>query len=234
MRIWDVHPGYLARQQLLGEHRELHGLANIHMHGKRGYSQHPETLRWAGRLPALSMRHRQLACEMRLRGYQDHTPLPVEGPLDWPEVWIDPPGRQLELLHGKYAADGRSGRIPLPVNSQQLWAQHKYSVMASDPKLYSELGAEVSHGKYAREMEGLALLLTEQLRIQPTEGRLRNALLHMWGYLSEEGGTPPDENDLLLLQIQQKAKACEQPYLMASTALSGLAIWCLPVEDLNV
>lgn len=29
MRIWDVDSGYLARQQLLGEHRELHGLANF-------------------------------------------------------------------------------------------------------------------------------------------------------------------------------------------------------------
>ena len=26
MRIWDVNPGYLNRQSLLGEHRELHGI----------------------------------------------------------------------------------------------------------------------------------------------------------------------------------------------------------------
>ena len=225
MRVWDVHPGYLARQQLLGEHRELHGLANILMHGKRGYSRHPETLRWVGRLPALAMRHRQLACEMRLRGYQDRTPLPVEGEVNWPDVWIDPPHRQFELLGEKYAADGRSGRIALPKNSQQLWAQHKYSVMASDPKLYSELGGEVSHGRYADDMEELALLLTQTIRIRPTEGRLRNALLHMWGYFSEEGEVPGEANDQLLLQVQQKAKEHEQPYLMASTALSGLAVW---------
>ena len=226
MRVWDIHPGYLARQQLLGEHRELHGLANILMHGKKGYSQHPETLRWVDRLPALCLRHRQLACEMRLRGYQDHTPLTVTAEVVWPEVWIDLPDRQFELLRGKYAADGRSGRIPLPLNTQQIWAQHKYSIMASDPKLYSELGAEVSHGKYADEMEGLALLLTEKLRIEPTEGRLRNALLHMWGYFNAEGEMPSEENSLLLLQIQQKAKECGQPYLMASTALSSLAVWC--------
>jgi hypothetical protein len=26
MRIWDVNPGYLKRQSLLGEHRELHAI----------------------------------------------------------------------------------------------------------------------------------------------------------------------------------------------------------------
>jgi len=226
MRVWDVHPGYLARQQLLGEHRELHGLANILMHGKNGYSQHPETLRWVGRLPALAMRHRQLSCEMALRGYNDKTPLPVEDEVHWPDVWIDPPRRQFELLRGKYAADGRSGRIPLPANSQQLWAQHKYSVMASNPKLYSGIGPEVSHGRYRDDMEKLALLLTEEIRTQPSAGRLRNALLHMWGYVAEDGAQPSGDDAELMRQIQLLAVKQEQNYLLASTALSGLAVWC--------
>lgn len=225
MRIWDISPGYLARQQLLGEHRELHGLANILIHGKKGYSQHPETLRWVGCLPALAMRHRQLSCEMALRGYQDRTPLPAHSEVQWPDVWIDLPHQQFELLRDKYAADGRSGRIPLPANTQQLWAQHKYSIMASNPKLYTEIGPEVSHGKYQNDMDGLALLLTQQLRVAPAEGRLRNALLHMWGYVSEEGEPPSESNRTLLLRIQQLAKEKEQPYLLASTALSELGVW---------
>jgi hypothetical protein len=162
---------------------------------------------------------------MTLRGYQDRSPLPVAGEVLWPDVWIDPPHRQFELLRGKYEADGRSGRIPLPNNTQQLWAQHKYSVMASDPKLYSELGGEVSHGKYADDMEGLALLLTRQMRMEPTPGRLRNALLHMWGYVSEEGEIPDESNEVLMREIQKKVIEKQQPYLMASTALSGLATW---------
>jgi len=226
MRIWDVHPGYLARQQLLGEHRELHGLASILIHNKKGYSRHPETLRWVGCLPALAMRHRQLAYEMTLRGYQDRSPLPVEGKVAWPEIWIDPPNRQFELLREKYSADGRSGRIPLPSNTQQLWAQHKYSVMASDPKLYSELGGEVAHGKYVDDIEGLALLLSTTIRIRPTAGRLRNALLHMWGYVSEDGMLPAEDNRQLLLQVQQLAEEQERTYLLTSTALSDLAVWC--------
>ena len=226
MRVWDVHPGYLARQQLLGEHRELHGLASILIHNKKGYANHPETKRWVGYLPALAMRHRQLACEMALRGYQDRSPLPVEGDVVWPEIWIDPPNRQFELLRGKYAADDRSGRIPLPSNTQQLWAQHKYSVMASDPKLYSELGGEVAHGKYADDMEGLALLLITTIRIRPTAGRLRNALLHMWGYVSDDGAKPAENDGQLVLQLQKLAEEQEKTYLLASTALSDLAAWC--------
>ena len=46
MRIWDINPGYLNRQSLLGEHRELHGIVSIIRDNKKGYSRHPETLRW--------------------------------------------------------------------------------------------------------------------------------------------------------------------------------------------
>jgi hypothetical protein len=66
MRIWDLSPGYLNRQSLLGEHRELHGIYSILTNGKVGYARHPETLRWARSRSGLSVRHRQLAAEMRL------------------------------------------------------------------------------------------------------------------------------------------------------------------------
>lgn len=69
MRIWDVPPRILCRQHLLGEHRELHGLWNILTLGKRGYSMHPETVRWVGKLAALFERHEALVKEMELRGY---------------------------------------------------------------------------------------------------------------------------------------------------------------------
>ncbi|MGB0468223.1 MAG: pyrimidine dimer DNA glycosylase/endonuclease V [Pontibacterium sp.] len=35
MRIWDIDPGYLNRQSLLGKHRELHGMVSIIAHNKR-------------------------------------------------------------------------------------------------------------------------------------------------------------------------------------------------------
>ena len=75
MRIWDVHPSRLCRQHLLGEHRELHGLWNILVIGKRGYSFHPETKRWEGKLAALYLRHELLVAAMERRGYDHRSPL---------------------------------------------------------------------------------------------------------------------------------------------------------------
>ena len=75
MRIWDLQPSVLCRQHLLGEHRELHGLWNIIVFGKPGYSRHPETLRWVGKLHALFDRHDALVKEMSARGYNHATPL---------------------------------------------------------------------------------------------------------------------------------------------------------------
>lgn len=75
MRIWDVDPKHLCRKHLLGEHRELHGLWNILVHNKKGYSKHPETLRWVGKLPALRKRHDALVKEMSKRGYNHKSPL---------------------------------------------------------------------------------------------------------------------------------------------------------------
>src|SRR4030095_673551 len=75
MRVWDLPAGYLNRQSLLGEHREVDGIYSILTNGKAGYSQHPETLRWANALSGLALRHRQLAAEMDLRGYVERTPL---------------------------------------------------------------------------------------------------------------------------------------------------------------
>lgn len=78
MRIWDVEPGELCRRHLLGEHRELHGLWNILTRGLRGYSFHPETRRWEGKLGALYWRHEALVREIKRRGYRHASPLDPE------------------------------------------------------------------------------------------------------------------------------------------------------------
>jgi len=57
MRVWDINPEKLCRNHLLGEHREIHGIWSILTKGKKGYANHPETLRWKGRLKALYRRH---------------------------------------------------------------------------------------------------------------------------------------------------------------------------------
>ncbi len=230
MRIWDLHPGYLNRQSLLGEHRELHGMVSIIVNGKKGYSRHPETLRWADFGWALYKRHQLLAAEMRLRGYNDKSPVTTrENRSEWPAIYIDEPFVQIQLLKEKYK-DKNPGRIPLPLNAQQMWRHHKYSIMARDVSLYKKTGADVALMAPGDDFSDLARLLTEKLRISPSQGGLRNALQHMWGYVSDKyDESRQDMNDwplaTLLGRIQDLGVRHQQPYLMESTALSELAVW---------
>ena len=144
MRVWDLPAGYLNRQSLLGEHRELHGIHSILTQNKTGYASHPETLRWARTLSGLAMRHRQLAVEMSLRGYVDRTPIRViMSRAKWPGVFVTEPADQITLLRAKYVGKEK-GRIPLPRSAQELWAHHKYSVMARSPESYRTMGRAVA------------------------------------------------------------------------------------------
>jgi hypothetical protein len=225
VRVWDVSPGYLNRWSLLSEHREVHAVFVIITQGKKGYAHHPETLRWRGHLPALIFRHDLLVSEMELRGYGHHTPLAGEGPVVWPGAFVDSPGSQLALLGTKYI-DRPAGRIPLPSGPQELWAQHKYSVLARDPELYRRLGSELAQG--AATTETLACRLVACLRQSPPYGRLRNALQHMWGYVKEHASeVDPSGEDLpqLLGQIRRLAMSDRVTYLEASTALVDLDVW---------
>ncbi|CAN5683192.1 pyrimidine dimer DNA glycosylase/endonuclease V [soil metagenome] len=96
-------PHILCRQHLLGEHRELHALWTIVSQGKAGYSRHPETLRWNGKLAALYVRHDELVVEMTARGYQHHTPLDhalASGDVTQ-TAFVDSIPGQREILHTK-------------------------------------------------------------------------------------------------------------------------------------
>jgi len=103
MRIWDIEPGRLCRNHLLGEHRELHCIWVVLTQGKKGYSRHPETLRWRGRLKALYLRHTALVTEMEYRGYKHKSPLDKKLATGSAvqNIFIDPPHRQLKLLADK-------------------------------------------------------------------------------------------------------------------------------------
>jgi hypothetical protein len=103
LRIWDVDPALLCRSHLLGEHRELHGLWNILTRNQVGYSRHPETRRWEGRLMALFRRHEALVLEMERRGYRHQSPLDpsLATGLAVQERFVDAPEVQLALLRAK-------------------------------------------------------------------------------------------------------------------------------------
>jgi len=230
MRIWDINPGYLNRASLLGEHRELHGMVSIFINKKKGYSRHPETLRWVGCGWALKQRHQLLAAEMHLRGYQDKSPVSLRANKgQWPDTYIDLPGVQFELIRNKYI-DKESGRIPLPKNAQQLWSQHKYSVMARDNALYKTLGKRVAGMSPRTRYAELADELTAVLRKAPSAGGIQNALLHMWGHVADF--YPGDKSNIenwplkkLLATVQTLAIAHDEPYLKSSTALGELGAW---------
>ena len=228
MRVWDINPGYLNRQSLLGEHRELHGIVSIIVNGKKGYSKHPETLRWIGFGWALRQRHRQLACEMLLRGYTEKTPVSIRSNKGvWPVTYIDKPIVQFRLLKEKYL-DKEEGRIPLPKNAPQIWSQHKYSVLARDEKTYREMGQKVAKRK--ADFSELAKYLTEVLRVPPSTGGLRNTLQHMWGHVSKYPPTPRGKIESwsisrFLKETQMRAISNDERYLTSSTALSELMVW---------
>jgi hypothetical protein len=103
MRVWDISPARLCRNHLLGEHRELHAIWSVLTKGKKGYSRHPETLRWKGRLKALYLRHGLLVAEFGKRGYGHRSPLDASLARGRAvqTVYVDRPGEQLKILKRK-------------------------------------------------------------------------------------------------------------------------------------
>lgn len=103
MRIWDIPTENLCRQHLLGEHRELHALWSILINNKTGYSKHPETLRWKGKLKALYLRHEQQVKEMKRRGFNHKSPLNEKFSVgkNMQDDLVDSIEKQKELLRKK-------------------------------------------------------------------------------------------------------------------------------------
>jgi hypothetical protein len=208
----------------------LHGIVSIIVNNKKGYSRHPETLRWFGYEWALRQRHQLLAAEMSLRGYTEKSPILLSNNTGvWPEKYLETPFEQFHILFSKYQRTVQ-GRIPLPQNAQQFWSQHKYSVLARDVTFYKSVGKEVSSMLPRHEFSDVVMRVTEVLRIPPSIGGLRNALQHMWGYVSDAPSVQKHSIQAwslgrLLHEIQQHALEKEEPYLMASTALSELHAW---------
>ncbi len=226
MRIWDINPGYLNDKSLLGEHVELHGLHSIITNNKKGYSNHPEAKRWVNYLDSLIQRHELIISEMKLRGFNHKSPIRLNKKNNiWPDQYIDEPLKQFKILSKKYK-NKISGRIPLPVSAQNLWSQHKYSVMARNINEYKKIGQYVSNIKPKQSFDKLSIHLVKLLRIQPSLGGIKNSLQHMWGYFDNNNS---DINLLelneLLCRIQKLAYEKKEKYILESTALSELKIW---------
>ncbi len=165
---------------------------------------------------------------MKLRGYHDQSPVRTRSnPGCWPAGYIDTPAHQFEILKDKYTGKEK-GRIELPSSVEQLWRQHKYSVLARDPGLYKSIGQNVARKR--TNMPDLSELLVKMLRTPPGEGGMRNAVQHMWGYVSR--GSPEKNEKInrwstarLLKETQKRAIGQGEPYIMNSTALGELMVW---------
>ncbi|MEN6370482.1 MAG: pyrimidine dimer DNA glycosylase/endonuclease V [Armatimonadota bacterium] len=72
MRIWFVPVEELDDRHLLGEHLELHVMANGLICGGGGWYNHPATQFFKGKLGALYRRHEEQVTEMRKRGWTGH------------------------------------------------------------------------------------------------------------------------------------------------------------------
>jgi hypothetical protein len=91
MRIWFVPVTELDDRHLLGEHLELHVMANELIHPGGGWRNHPAVKLFRGKLGALYRRHEAQVAEMRRRGFMGHkTPFPAEHiPLDQMDADIE-------------------------------------------------------------------------------------------------------------------------------------------------
>lgn len=103
MRIWDVPAEKLCDKHLLGEHRELHAIWNIITKNKKGYRNHPETIRWKGKLKALYNRHKKQVKEIKKRGFKHKSPLNIKQAIgkEKQDYLIDSIEKQKEILNKK-------------------------------------------------------------------------------------------------------------------------------------
>jgi hypothetical protein len=103
MRIWDIPVDKLCRNHLLGEHRELHAMWVVITQNKKGYSKHPETIRWIGKLKAMYLRHDEQVKEMEHRGYNHQSPLDIKNATgkSKQDVFVDIPSIQIQILKQK-------------------------------------------------------------------------------------------------------------------------------------
>ncbi|MDD3655851.1 MAG: DUF1722 domain-containing protein [Atribacterota bacterium] len=238
MRVWDIHPGYLSGQSLLGEHSEIHALYSIITEHKRGYSSHPETKRWNDHLNLLVLRHNLLVREMTIRDFKHLSPLGFAEYIDKeeqcnPVSYIDLPSAQFEILHQKYQAKGQRGRIPLPLYGTEFWAQHKYSVMSRGYQYYKEMQSFMNNRPNLPIIQDNNLIVKIQnfMKIPVSEKALGNVILHLWGYFKNEA-SPEEKRHLFdLNNFSEKMKLLydmsikyQKNYLLHSTIFADIFI----------
>lgn len=219
--VFDVDAGLLDDELLAEQMRLLMGLVSK----DRKESGTPTPLAWQGHEDALSLRLNQLMEEMTLRGHAcpDRVVVTDEAIL-WPSLAPQVLSDQLEYLRAR-AREGERARIRLPRNDHELWATYKYSILARNTQAYQAFGQRVAARSIP--LDQLWLSMVNASRIAPSRGGIRNALQHMWGYVSGQSTLNPQTDDLagLARDIQVLSAQHQVSYLLNSTALGELRAW---------
>lgn len=224
MRVWDVSPGYLNDQELQAQ---FDWVSNLLTHRGAAPSADDESARrWSHCLNALRCVQAWLQAELRLRNLADGGNSPQLAPLNlvWPK--LNAPAAMFSQLQAD--ASRAAGRIPLPVTTQSLWTQHKYSVAARSMPAYREISVKVAASRGRDNFDWLAGEVFNQLRLRPEQQGLQDALLQMWGYVAAAGAVSSrmfDDLPALFAEIQRRALDQNINYLVHSTALSELSVW---------
>ncbi len=222
--IWNISPMYFSDNDLTDEYRKLNTLLMEDAESKN-FSKF-----YLDNRDQLYYRLSSISAELMLREIK-HPKINASfklSTLNSPKYDISP-YEQLMILANKYSFKTQ-GRASLPKNAQELWAQHKYSVMARDVNLYRNIGRSLAGDKSEERYKELAKILCDELCKKPKEGSILNALQHMWGYVSNFSSIKKTEvKNLslieLLYEIASLVKQSNQKYLLSQTALSELEIW---------
>lgn len=102
MRVWDVPVEMLCDKHLLGQHLEIHTMHSVIVNNKRGYANHPETVRWRNNTEELRLVHDQTVQEMLRRGMKHKSP--IDGPRALKRSsygLVDPINRQIHEIYRK-------------------------------------------------------------------------------------------------------------------------------------
>lgn len=220
--VWDLNPGYLPTRLLLTEHRAIH--ARLAFLARRQTAEELSSNQ-PGRF--LCRRHGLIISELNLRGVEYTGPVSLSGRRDAARPADISAARQFFVLR-RALLDEETGRIPLPHSSQELWEQHRFSVMARDPEYYRGIGVHLERQGGAKLFETLsadfALLLVEQ----PHPDHLPETLSLMAENLPADARPDSDDPRELMDAIRLHAKDITP--LLDATALCDLDAW-IPRES---
>lgn len=135
MRTWFVHPAYLCRQRVLGQHREIHMLAAAIQ--KKKMQSHPLTKFWQEKANwnAVVLYHDLIVLEMRKRGMIGHqTPLLIDKnePIVLPPIKPHYLTRDIEDLLNRWELHGQHGKPRQVIPDRALTVPHVFSELEEE------------------------------------------------------------------------------------------------------